>query len=408
MLSDIDEIMPCCLFFFVRHTIMDLQALVVAVEAYVQQHLPRYIEELGRLCSIDSYSFHKAGLDEVATYLAARMHGLGMEVTIVKRESWGNDLLAVLEGEGQGNNILLVGHTDTVYPVGTAALNPVRLEGDTLYGPGVCDMKGCLLAAIYAIEALLAVGHRSSGQIRFLCVSDEEITDRHCLDVIQQASRACHAALVLEAARDNGDIVSARKGNAWYTLRAHGRAAHAGVEPEKGRNAIIEVAHQILQFQGLTGWREGVSVNAGVIAGGTLPNVVPELAEAQFDLRYVRSEDRPATEARWRELMLQRLVPDVELTLHGNPDFKEPLACTAESLEMVRLAQSIAGMLGFSVNHVLTGGASDASYTSTYGIPTLDGLGPVGGLDHSPGEYVRVSSIAPRAALLAGLLVTLG
>jgi glutamate carboxypeptidase len=389
-----------------RGEIMDLQALVVKVEDYVQRHLSRYIEELSSLCSIDSYSYHKAGLDEVATYLAGRMHGLGMDVTIVNRESWGNDLLGVIAGEGHGK-VLLLGHTDTVYPVGTAALRPLRHEDDALYGPGVCDMKGCILAAIYAIEALLTTGYRGFGQIRLLCVSDEEITDRHCVDILQQASRDCQAALVLEAARANGDIVSARKGNAWYTLTAHGRSAHAGVEPEKGRNAIIEIAHQILQFQSLDGWREGITVNAGVIAGGTLPNVVPDVAEAQFDLRFIRPQDRAATEARWLELMRQRLVPDVELALQVNPDYKEPLLSTPRSLEIAHLAQEIAEMLGFSVNHVLTGGASDASYTSTYGVPTLDGLGPVGGLDHSPGEYLKVSSIAPRAALLAGLLVAL-
>ncbi len=385
---------------------MDVQALVVKVEDYVQQRLARYSEELSNLCSIDSYSFHKAGLDEVAIYLAARMHGLGMDVTIVKRELWGNDLLGVIAGEGDGN-VLLVGHTDTVYPVGTAALRPVRLEGDTLYGPGVCDMKGCILAAIYAVEALLATGYRGFGEIRFLCVSDEEITERHCVDILQRASSDCQAALVLEAARDNGDIVSARKGNASYTLKGQGRSAHAGVEPEKGRNAIVEVAHQILQFQSLNGWLEGITVNAGVIAGGTLPNVVPDSAEAQFDLRFMRPQDRVATEARWHELMQRRLLPDVELSLHVNPDYKEPLVCTPESLKIARLAQEIAGMLGFSVNHVLTGGASDASYTSTFGIPTLDGLGPIGGLDHSPKEYLRMSSIAPRAALLAGLLASL-
>jgi glutamate carboxypeptidase len=188
---------------------MDVQSLVKSVDLYMQQHLPRYIEELRTLCAIDSYSFYKPGLDEVATYLATRMHNLGMDVTIAQRESWGNDLLGVISGEGHGN-VLLLGHTDTVYPVGTAVTRPLRLADDAIYGPGVCDMKGCILAALYAVEALLAMNYRDFGQIRFLCVSDEEITNRHCLDIIQQASQDCHAALVLEAARGNGDIVSAR------------------------------------------------------------------------------------------------------------------------------------------------------------------------------------------------------
>src|SRR5712692_4271025 len=382
---------------------MDLQTCVLDVEKYVQQHLPRYIEELRELSAIDSYSYHKPGLDAMATWLAARLKKLGMDVTIIEREKWGNDLFAVIKGDGHGN-VLLIGHIDTVYPVGTAAARPLRVEGDTIYGPGVCDMKGCILSAIYAIEALLAIDQRPFGELRFLCVSDEEIGERHCEDIIQQACQNCQRALVLEAARANGDIVSARKGSAWYILTARGRSAHAGVEPEKGRNAIVELAHQILQFQSLNGWREGITVNAGVISGGTLPNVVPDLAQVRFDLRFLSIEDKLATEAQWQELMQQQKVPGVELTLESEPNFKPPMVRTPESLKLAVQAQQIAGMLGFSVNHVLTGGASDGSYASTYGVPVLDGLGPIGGLDHSPREYLLASSVAPRAALLAGLI----
>jgi len=274
---------------------MDLQSLVVGVEAYTRERLSQYLEELRELCAIDSDSFHKQGLDEVALLLAARMRGLGMHATIIERESWGNDLLGVLHGNG-GANILLLGHIDTVYPVGIAAARPVLVEGDIVYGPGVCDMKGCILSAIYAIEALVAMNYRAFGEIRFLCVSDEEINIRHCQDIMQTACENAQGALVLEAARSNGDIVSARKGHTWYKLTARGRSAHAGVEPERGRNAVIEVAHQILQFQNLNGWREGITVNPGVISGGTLPNVVPDFAQAQFDLRFLHDEDRIATE----------------------------------------------------------------------------------------------------------------
>jgi glutamate carboxypeptidase len=386
---------------------MNVQSLVLGVETYTQNRLNQFIEELRELCSVDAYSYYKPGLDEVALYLAARMRGLGMEVKIIERDEWGNDLLGVVKGDGQGN-VLLLGHTDTVYPVGIAGTRPVRLEGETLYGPGVCDMKGGIFAAIYAVEALLALGYRPFKELRFLCVSDEEITKRHCLDIMQQASQDCQGALVLEAARSNGDIVSSRKGNSTYTLTAHGRSAHAGVEPEKGRNAIVEIAHQALQFYSLNGWREGVTINPGVISGGTMPNVVPDFAEVQFDIRYLHSQDRIDTEHLWRELMQRQLVADVELTLQGDPDFKGPLISTGESLKLARAAQDIAGLLGFSVEHVSTGGASDASYTSSFGIPTLDGLGPIGGLDHSPDEYLLVSSIAPRTALLSGLIATVG
>ncbi len=386
---------------------MDLQSLVVGVEAYTRERLSQYLEELRELCAIDSDSFHKQGLDEVALLLAARMRGLGMHATIIERESWGNDLLGVLHGNG-GANILLLGHIDTVYPVGIAAARPVLVEGDIVYGPGVCDMKGCILSAIYAIEALVAMNYRAFGEIRFLCVSDEEINIRHCQDIMQTACENAQGALVLEAARSNGDIVSARKGHTWYKLTARGRSAHAGVEPERGRNAVIEVAHQILQFQNLNGWREGITVNPGVISGGTLPNVVPDFAQAQFDLRFLHDEDRIATEKRFHELMMRDRIAGVELTLERAPDMKAPMVQTPEILKLAHQAQQIANLLGFSVNHVLTGGASDASYATAHGVPALDGLGPVGGLDHSPDEYLVLSSVAPRTALLAGLIASIG
>ena len=226
--------------------------------------------------------------------------------------------------------------------------------------------------------------------------------------MIEEACQGCQGALVLEAARANGDIVSARKGNAGYTLVAHGRSAHAGVEPEKGYNAIIEIAHQVLQFQSLNGWRDGITINAGVISGGTAINVVPELAQARFDLRYLHTRDRVETEARWHEMMMQKLVAEAELLLEVSPDSKEPMISTPESLKLAQQAQEIALLLGFSVNHVSTGGSSDGSFVSHFGVPVLDGLGPVGGLDHSPGEYLLADSVAPRTALLAGLLAIIG
>ena len=386
---------------------MNVQTLVKEVEGYTHKRLPQYIEELRELCAIDSDSYNKPGLDHMASYLAERMRGLQMDATIIEREKWGNDVLGMLRGDGW-QRVLLLGHIDTVYPVGTASARPLHVEGDTIYGPGVCDMKGCILSAIYAIEAVVALGYRAFGEIRLLCVSDEEIHERHCEDVMHQVCQDCDGAFVLEAARANGDIVSARKGNSSYSLTARGRSAHAGVEPEKGRNAVLELAYQLLQFQSLNDWRDGITINPGVISGGTVPNVVPDYAQARIDLRFLNSADRLATEERWREMLKRSYIEGVELTLERAPDIKNPMVRTPESMHMVQQAQEIAHMLGFSVGHVLTGGSSDASYTTGFGVPTLDGLGPIGGLDHSPNEYLMANSVAPRTALLAGLIATVG
>ncbi len=390
---------------------MDIQSLVLEVEAYVQSHLDRYIHELSELCSIDSDSHHKAGLDEMARVLAARLRGLDMDVTIIEHEQWGNDLLAVMHGDrgedgGSGGNVVLLGHMDTVYPVGTAAARPVYVEGNTVYGPGVIDMKGNLLTAVYAIEALVIKGYRSFGEIRLLYVSDEEISHRHSQSLLQQAFVDCQAVLALEGARANGNLVSARKGLATYKLSVQGRAAHAGVEPEKGRNAIVELAHQIAQFYSLNGWRDGISINPGTISGGMAPNVIPEYAEVVFDLRFLDHRDRLATEEQWQKVMSNHKVPDVEVVLSMEPDMKEPMVCTPEGMKLIHRAQELAGMLGFTVEYECTGGSGDAGYASQAGIPVLDGLGPIGGEDHSPREYLNRDSIAPRTALLAGLTVS--
>jgi glutamate carboxypeptidase len=382
---------------------MDVSSLVQSVEQYTQRRLSQYIEELRELCAIDSGSYYKPGLDRMAFYLEARMRGMGMDTLLIEHETCGNDLLGVIRGAGQGT-VLLLGHMDTVYPTGTAEARPLTVDGNVVKGPGVSDMKGCVLSAIYAVEALLALDSRPFGEIRFLCVSDEEILQRHSVELIHSACQNCQRALVLEAARSTGAIVSARKGNSGYTLIAHGHAAHAGVEPEKGCNAIIELAHQTLQLQSLHGWREGITINPGRFQGGTALNVVPDYAEVQIDMRFVHPEDRIATEERWREMLQQNRVPGVEIALRPWPDFREPMVCTPASLRLVHQAQQLAGVLGFSLDHVLTGGTSDASYTSSYGVPTLDGLGPVGGLDHGPDEYLLADSVAPRTALLGGLM----
>jgi glutamate carboxypeptidase len=284
----------------------------------------------------------------------------------------------------------------------------VRVEEDKIYGPGVIDMKGCILLALYALEGLKTINYQDFAEIRFLCVSDEEISDRHSKNIIKQICNGCHAALVLEAARENGDLVSARKGGVWYRLNAYGHSAHAGVEPEKGSNAIVELAHQVLQLYTLNGWREGLTINVGHIQGGTATNVVPEHAEVLIDVRFVHTDDRIAFEQRWQELLLDKCVPGVKLVLTTDPDDREPMSCTPENLYMAQWAHEIAHELGFEVNHAPTGGISDANYASGFGYPALDGLGPIGGLDHSPNEYMEKSSIVPRAALLAGLIAEIG
>lgn len=384
---------------------MNAEHLILGVQEYMQQHLSEYLETLHQFCAIDSESYDKHGLDCMATALAARMERAGIETTIFEQEHWGNDLLGVVSGSGR-TNIVLLGHIDTVYPAGTAAERPVRVEGNRVYGPGVSDMKGCILSAIYAIEALLHLDYRDFGEIRLLCVSDEEIDYRHSEDLLYEVFKGSDVVLVLENAGEDGNIVSARKGLTRYKLSAQGRAAHAGSDFDKGRNAIAELSHQIAQFYNCNGWLEGLTINPGVISGGIAVNVVPDYAEARLDVRFLQRKDRLALEVRWRELMQKQLVPEVNLSLEIVSLYKEqPMTTTPESLKLVGAAQRIGKLLGIEVKHELRGGGSDSSYASRCGLPVIDGLGPVGGLDHSPNEYLRIDSVASRTALLAGLII---
>jgi glutamate carboxypeptidase len=233
---------------------------------------------------------------------------------------------------------------------------------------------------------------------------DEEIGSPVSTPLIAELARDSDACFVLESARANGDIVSARKGSVTLRARVVGRAAHAGVEPEKGRSAIVEAARQIVALEALNRRWPGVTLNVGVISGGTRPNVVPDLVTYEIDLR---SPARPAMEAAEAELRAIVARPTVAHTATSVEEVSRhwPMEKLPQSERLVAHAVAVAERLGFPLHDASTGGASDGNTTAGLGVPTLDGLGPIGGLDHSPGEYVEVASIVPRTTLLAGLLL---
>ncbi|GCE23081.1 M20/M25/M40 family metallo-hydrolase [Dictyobacter kobayashii] len=315
---------------------MELQVLVQAIERLVDQHLPHYVDDLRLLCAIDSGSDYKPGLDQVGMFLVSRMQQLGMTTSVIENGLNGNDVVGTLSGHGRGRGkIVLLGHIDTVYPVGVAEQRPLQIKGTRLYAPGASDMKGCILAALYALEAMVSLHYDDFAEICLLCVSDEETSLRHSIPLIQHVCRDSDAVLVLEAARENGAIVSARKGSAWYKLTAQGHAAHAGVEPEKGKNAIVELAHQLLQFYSLQHYLEGVTICPGEIHGGTVPNVVPEFAQARFDLRYLHPADRLIIENIWREMLGKKRVPGVRLQLELEA-YRDPMICSQETKNLLK------------------------------------------------------------------------
>lgn len=377
------------------------------LRAVIATDLPALLGDLEALVNVDCGSYSKAGVDAVGRWTAGFLERLGATVAVHRNEALGDTVIGSFDGRPGGPRLLLIGHLDTVFPNGTAAERPFRIDGRVAHGPGVTDMKGGLLAGLYALKALRSASALPFERVTFVANPDEEIGSPASTPVIRDLARDVDACLVLECARANGDIVSSRKGNLDLRLTVRGRASHAGVEPEKGRSAILAAAHLVVALHSLTGRWPGVTVNAGVIEGGTRPNVVAERCTLQVDVRAAAREHLEAAEVAIRELAAVPAVPDVRIEVE-DVTRHWPMEKLVRSGRLAEVAIGLAGRLGFELHDAATGGASDANTTAGMGVPTIDGLGPIGGLDHSPDEYLEVESIVPRTALLAAIMLAIG
>jgi glutamate carboxypeptidase len=386
---------------------------LTSLEAAIRADEPAYLRDLERLVNIDCGSYTPDGVDEVGRFVGDFMAAIGARVerradpagrlgsTVIG--TWDGD-----RGTAGGPRLLLIGHMDTVFDPGTAAERPFTIDADRIArGPGVTDMKSGLLAGLYAVRALVAAGTLPFERIVYVANPDEEIGSPSSTPHIREVAADADACLVLECARANGDIVSSRKGILDARVTVHGRAAHAGVEPEKGRSAILAAADLVTRLHALNGRWDGVTVNVGVIAGGTRPNVVAERCSLEVDLRAVRRADLEAAEAEVRSLLAAPMVPDTTTELEAMARWW-PMEKLERSGRLVDHAQALARRLGFEAPDAATGGASDANTTAGMGVPSIDGLGPIGGMDHSPAEYLEVASIVPRTTLLAALILAIG
>jgi len=370
---------------------------------YLTGECDRYLEELRALVELDCGTHNVAGVNRVGDLMAAHLSALGCQVERVAAPGYGDCVVGRLRGRGE-LRLMLLGHLDTVYPDGTVAQRPLRIEGTRAFGPGVSDMKDGLLAGVYALRALRAAGFDDFAEIVFFCNSEEEVGSPASRSLYAPIAAQADAVLVLESARANGEIVVQRKGGGTIHALVTGRAAHAGVEPEKGASAILEMAYLIAAAHRLNGARPGLTVNVGVVEGGTKPNVVADRARAEIDVRVQARED---AEVVWAGLQQEATHPTVRGTrvlLSARP-FTAPMPRSPAIAFLAGLAQAEAAALGFTLGEASTGGMSDANFCAASGVPVLDGLGPIGGDDHSPNEYLEVDSIAPRTALLAGLIV---
>ena len=370
-----------------------------------QARSEEFLAELEAMVNVDCGSYSPDGVNAIVDRCERRFREHGWEVERRSHDGQpplGDLLIGRLRGSG-GPDLLLVGHTDTVFDDGTAAERRFRIEGERALGPGVSDMKAGLLAGFFATHVLQDAGFDAFGTITYVCNPDEEIGSPFSGPVIRELAPRHDAAFVLEGARENGDIVSARKGVTDYTVTIRGRAAHAGVEPEKGRNAILQAAHTIVALQALNGRWPGVTVNVGTVVGGTRSNVVAERCELHVDLRSPELATHEEAEAEVERICAETTVADVTIDIQTN-SWHRPMQKRETAQRLVDVAVAAAAELGFELRDAATGGASDANTTSAAGTPTIDGLGPVGGDDHGPAEWVDLTSVVPRVALLATLI----
>jgi glutamate carboxypeptidase len=388
-----------------RPPLPELESLRAAVEA----DLPAYLADLQRMVDTDCGSYTPAGVNVIGRWTSEFLTALGASVEIRPDPAGrlGETVIATFHGRVGAPRILLIGHMDTVFDEGTAAERPFTIADGIAHGPGVTDMKSGLLAGLYALKALMAeLGGLPFERLVFIANPDEEIGSPTSTPHIAAIAPEMDATLVLECARANGDIVSSRKGILDLRMTVTGRAAHAGVEPEKGRSAILEAARIVQELHALNGRWPGVTVNVGVIDGGTRPNVVAERCSLEVDVRGVARAELEAAEAEIRRIASATVIPDTTVSFEPMARWW-PMEKLARSARLVEHAKTVAEGLGFSVADVGTGGASDANTTAGLGIPSLDGLGPIGGNDHSPAEYLDVTSVVPRTTMLAGLLLAI-
>ncbi len=374
--------------------------------------LEPYLDDLKTIVNIDSGTYTKVGIDRVGSYLQERFSAFGFSTHIEKQAEYGNHLIATHTGQAQnGPRILLIGHIDTVFSEGEAERRPftiVQQNGKRIAtGPGVLDMKSGVLIGMYGLHLLIDAQEDNYASVTFLCNSDEEIGSPSSRPIVQELARQSDAVLVLEPGRAEETVVSSRKGCGQYRVEVQGLSAHAGVEPQKGRNAILELSYQVQKMQALNGTISGATLSVGIIRGGERTNVVPDYAYFDMDVRTSDQVGLEALEAAMRKVTTQKILQGTQITLSGSLLVK-PFERSKSNARLVELVKDAGRELGLKIQDVGSGGASDANTSAAMGIPTLDGLGAGGGLAHNPGEYIELDYLPTRIALVAGLVRRIG
>src|SRR5438309_1276561 len=376
--------------------------------AFCQQHEGEMLSLLRHMVEIESPSDDKAAVDRMGAFLAEVFERFGGQVTFYPQQAAGNHLKAEFAGGAPGGAsggaakpVLLLGHFDTVWPMGTLAKMPFHVKDGRAFGPGVYDMKAGIAMMIFALRALKETGaaHRP---VTIVLDTDEEVGSTTGRPIVEATAKDCEAVLVLEPSQGpQGHLKTSRKGVGDITIRVRGRASHSGVDFEKGRSAIVELARQLLEIVKFTDLSRGITVNPGVIQGGTRSNVIAAEAWAEVDLRIARAADAVGLEKKFAAL--KPFDPECSIELSGGIN-RPPMERTEGTVRLFGIAREIATAMGMPLDESSTGGGSDGNFTSAMRVPTLDGLGAVGEGAHPANESVVIGELPQRTALLTTLI----
>ena len=369
---------------------------------------PAQLELLEQLVNIDSGTGDVAGGQKVSLIVADRLRALGMTVELLKAEAPNlpDNVVATLKGTGKGR-LLLIAHTDTVFGPGTVAKRPYRTDATRAYGPGVSDEKGGVVEGIFAIQLLRDRGFRDFAEITFLVETSEERGSPGTRALIDRLVRQADVELNLEPG-DAPDVMTVwRKGSTAFKIDVKGRPAHAGVAPQEGRNAALELIHQIQLADSLPKTGDGLTANVTLMSAGARYNIIPEDASATINVRLREKQQGDVVDAFLQKNASTTLIPDTKVTVSHEASFP-PLPNNSGTDSLAAMAERIYAGIGMTITRGGNGGASESALAFEAGIPALDGLGPVGGGFHSEREFLELSSITPRLYLLASLMMELG
>jgi glutamate carboxypeptidase len=373
---------------------------------YFQQRNTEIVQTIRQLVETESPSDNKQAVDRLGALIAGRFEGLGGHAKFHRVQSFGDHLRVDFDGSRGGKPVLLLGHLDTVYPIGTLATMPCRVADGRLFGPGAFDMKSGIALMLHAIEALRSWHEDTLPRpVNILLVSDEEVGSETSRRITENLAKKSAAVLVLEPSHGPGGAVkTARKGIGEYVLNVTGKAAHSGLDFEKGQSAILELATQIIAISKLIDMKRGLTLNVGTVRGGTRVNVIPAEASAVLDVRVARKQDAAGIDRKLRSLKTFNRKCKLEITGGMN---RPPMERTPTVAALFKKASEIAKQLGWKLEEAAVGGGSDGNFTAALGIPTLDGLGGVGEGAHATHESILISELPRRAALLAELIASI-